>query len=250
MPGSKAPTHILDLTERRRLEDRLRELLLRLGEDGGEAERLLDALLELHEHERRRVIQDIHDDPLQLMTTTVRRLGLLRQEAPSNLREQLMELEELTRQAVARLRRVMGGPTSPALERMRLLPTLRARLHELRSRLGVGCVLQNRLRSEPPTEVRVALVRIAVEALTNVRRHAKARRVEVCLEDRGDGILLRVRDDGRGFDPDEIPRRPGHFGLRVMRERAELAGGWLSVTSARGRGTTVDCWIPVRSPTE
>lgn len=244
MSRSETSTHVLDLTERRRLEDRLRGVLRRSGEPMDEAEQLLDALVEQHEGDRRRVIRELHDDALQLLTTLGRRLGSLRQEARSDLRVELMELEDLAKQAIRRLRRIMEEPSAAGMERLRLLPTLRARLRELQAQLGVGCVLQNRLRTEPPPEARVALLRIAGEALANVRKHARARRVEICLEDRNGGIRLCVRDDGCGFDPGGA-HRPGHFGLRLMRERAELAGGSLSVGAAPGRGTTVECWLPV-----
>jgi signal transduction histidine kinase len=94
--------------------------------------------------------------------------------------------------------------------------------------------------------VRAILYRVALEALTNVRKHADARLVEVELERRGLGVAVRVRDDGRGFDlpaPD-APAGLGHIGLISMRERAEAAGGRFALTSAPGDGTTVDFWMP------
>ena len=86
--------------------------------------------------------------------------------------------------------------------------------------------------------------RIAQEALGNVRKHARAARVECSVQAVDDGILTRIADDGVGFD--SLRTRPiaGHLGLVSMRERAEMAGGWLRITSTPGTGCRVEFWIP------
>jgi signal transduction histidine kinase len=87
---------------------------------------------------------------------------------------------------------------------------------------------------------------VALEALTNVSKHARASMVEVLLERRGVGVAVRIRDNGEGFDlpaPD-APPEPGHIGLISMRERAEAAGGRFALVSEPGKGTTVDFWMP------
>ena len=88
-----------------------------------------------------------------------------------------------------------------------------------------------------PTE-RVAVYRIAQEALTNITRHAAATMVTITLSMAhcpGAVAELRIADNGRGFDPDNVP--PGHLGLSIMRERAEAIGAELVVTAAPGHGT-------------
>src|SRR5207247_7881409 len=69
----------------------------------------------------------------------------------------------------------------------------------------IVCRLDDRLRAQPQTQVRMALYRIAQEALTNVRKHSHARTVEVVLEDTSGGVLMRIADDGRGFRPNKPP---------------------------------------------
>ena len=83
------------------------------------------------------------------------------------------------------------------------------------------------------------------EALINVRKHAAAHRVEVFLENRDEGFLTRVADDGIGFVPaaQELGR-PGHLGLSALHERAEIAGGWCRIESSPGAGTIVEFWLP------
>jgi signal transduction histidine kinase len=108
--------------------------------------------------------------------------------------------------------------------------------------------LRDDLEREPPAEARVIAYRICQEALTNVRVHAGARRVEVRLEEAQGGLLVTVADDGDGFEADQVratPRR-GHLGLTSMSERATMADGWCRVDSHPGGGTTVRFWLPTK----
>jgi len=90
-------------------------------------------------------------------------------------------------------------------------------------------------------DIEQAVHRIAQEAIENVSRHAQAKRLRVHLSNNGQGATLIIEDDGRGFDPKETPS--GHFGLVGMRERAELAGGRLTIESEKGKGTKVTLTI-------
>ena len=103
------------------------------------------------------------------------------------------------------------------------------------------------MTEQPLLETRTILYRIAQELLANVRNHAQADNATVTLDERDHGYAVRVIDDGVGFVPDELEPVPGHLGLTAMQERAALAGGWLRIDSAPGKGTTVEVWIP-RAP--
>jgi signal transduction histidine kinase len=100
--------------------------------------------------------------------------------------------------------------------------------------------------------VETALFRVAQQALANVVDHARATRALVAIECAGTGVVLRVSDDGCGFDPDHV-RVLGdiaHFGLIAMRERVEALGGRLRVTTAPGQGTVVEARLPLTDPAE
>jgi signal transduction histidine kinase len=91
---------------------------------------------------------------------------------------------------------------------------------------------------------RPPIYRTVREALANVRQHARASTVTVELLDVEDGCLVRIVDDGVGYDPADVEDRPGHLGLALIRERAELAGGWYRIERSPGSGTTVEFWVP------
>jgi signal transduction histidine kinase len=101
------------------------------------------------------------------------------------------------------------------------------------------------LEREPSVKTRAILHRIAREAITNAREHSKATLVSIALEERNGGFFVKVDDDGAGFDVASTNgSSPNHLGLTSMRERAELAGGWLKLESELGLGTNVEFWLP------
>ncbi|HZP90704.1 MAG TPA: PAS domain-containing protein [Actinomycetota bacterium] len=212
---------------------------------------LLVRLLRAQEEERRRVAGEIHDDPLQKMTAMAMRLDLLRRSLtdPDQLAA-LSDVIEVTHTTIDRLRHLLFALHPSVLEEGGLAAAVRVLLDDLQREVGTEGRLRNELRAEPPNHVRTIAYRIVQEALTNVRKHARARAVEVVLEERDGGLGVVVADDGRGFDVDSTTaREPSevepHLGLASMRERAETAGGTLTLRSEPGRGTTVELWLPV-----
>jgi signal transduction histidine kinase len=104
-----------------------------------------------------------------------------------------------------------------------------------------------------PREFETILYRIAQEALTNVARHAQARRVSVLVERRPGFVLLIVEDDGRGFDAQGVsaaPASPDKLGVLGMQERVRLAGGTLSIESSPGAGAAVFARLPIEAVAE
>lgn len=219
----------------------------RLAEAEQEQASLLGDLIRAQERERARIAAGVHDDSLQVITAAMLRLQQLRRRLrdPDALAV-LAQLEATIAQAADRLRRLMFDLRPPALERAGLAAAVRDALSRLRDDAGVEVRLNDRLAAEPPLPTRLLLYRITQEALVNVGKHAAAGVVEVTLADRNGGYLVRVADDGVGTPADRrrLLPEPGHLGLVLMRERAEFAGGWFHLESARASGTTVTVWVP------
>lgn len=222
----------------------LRDTIDDLRKVDGERRRLLSGLVQAQEEERRRIAGDIHDDSVQKMTAVGMRLDTLRRRLTDEQHvEALDRLADTVRDSITSLRRLLFELRSPVLDCEGLAAALREQLDRMPQEIQAR--LDNRLVGEPSVEARAILYRIAQEALANVRKHAKAGTVDVLLDQRDGGFLVRVRDDGAGFSPQDVDgSRPGHLGLSTMRERAEVAGGWCRVQSAPGEGTTVESWVP------
>ncbi len=241
---------LYDITDRKRIEEGLKQSLVLLQRTDDERRRLLARLVEAQEDERRRIADDIHDDSIQIVTAVGLRLGALeRRIDDADLRRSVGQLRETVGSAIARLRGLLFELRPRALDLEGLAATLRIYLDQLREQGGFDASLENRLTQEPEPEVRTVLYRIAQEALINARKHAQARKVEVLLEPREGGFFVRVGDDGRGVSAEELSvPSPGHLGLSAMRERAEMMGGWWRIKGAPGSGTTVEFWLPERPP--
>jgi len=234
-----------DLTERRRVEEALRDSLDRLGKSDAERQRLFSYLVTAQEEERSRIAADVHDDSLQALAAVRMRLEMLTDVLTEEQRRRLELVERDLDAASNRLRRLLFRLRPTALDH----DTLGHALEELVTQSCEGRVaagVTDNLASSPVAGAKVVVYRIVQEAVANVLKHAHAGRVEVHLDDHDGGVLVTVRDDGIGFDYEQARRSqlPGHLGLSTMRERAEVAGGWLSVDTAPGKGTVVGFWVP------
>jgi signal transduction histidine kinase len=242
---------VRDITERKRTEAELQENVTVLRQAMRERQLLLSRVQGAHEEERRRIAGDIHDDSIQVMAAAAMRLSMLRRRlGEDGPVEAVAQIEDIVQQAIERLRHLLFELRPAALDREGLSAALRMYLGVMQDETGIGFHLTDALAEEPGMDVRAALYRIAQEALSNVRKHANARNVNVTVEERDRGIVVRIQDDGDGFDPSLADRvAPGHLGLPAMRERTEALGGWCSVDSVPGYGTTVELWVPVAPTT-
>jgi len=203
---------------------------------------LLARVVDAQEDERRRIAVDVHDDPLQAVTALGLRLELLKPHVDPEGAELLAKLGATVERAQTSLRTLLFELRPPSLDREGLAAAIRDDLRSNADSFGSE-VVDDMSGGDPPPQQRIVLYRIAREALVNVAKHAKASKVWVHLRDLEGGILLRVEDDGTGLAAgcDEGLR----FGVSTMRERAELAGGWLRLSPRPEGGTMVECWIPV-----
>jgi signal transduction histidine kinase len=234
------------------LESRARQDLL---------DRLVDAQAELAEEqhrtgalaERTRLSREIHDSVGQGLSS----INLLLQAAEQDWDEHLERSRDLVRTAAStaregldEVRRVVRD-LAPADLATSDAGALLAVLERAAAQSGLVVPVEVRVDGEPvtvPADVAAALVRTARGALANVREHAAAGRVVLTVTYHPDEVVLDVRDDGRGFDPDRV--RPGGVrgrGLAGIRERAAAIGGRAYVESSPGEGTTVSVHLPLGS---
>jgi signal transduction histidine kinase len=205
--------------------------------------RALDHLLHVQDNERRGLAMDLHDDALPALGAIGLQLELAREQCRDpDTSERLGRAESELRATSLRLRHLMFDLVPEALDREGLGGVLRHRLEQMRGLTGIDYELVDRVGTGPSPQAAAVLYRIAVEALRNVARHAHASRVRVELQSTDGRVEVTVADDGVGFRPS--PPRRGHFGLSIMTERAELAGGAISIDSRPGAGSTLVFWIP------
>lgn len=209
---------------------------------------LLHHLHEAQEAERQRIAADIHDDTVQVMAAVNIRLQSLRRVldpvVPPERRADLEALDGSVREATARLRRLLVELDQPTVEADDVRGALAAAVEAATSAGGPATRLEVEVEAEPTPIVARAVVRIAHEALTNVRKHASAQNVTVRLDQAAGEYVLRVVDDGLGMSPGADRRGTMHRGLRGMVERAESVGGNVVVTDRAGGGVVVEARVP------
>jgi len=190
--------------------------------------------------ERQRLAQELHDAVNQSLFSA----GLIAEVLPrlwekdaDEGRRSLEDLRRLTRGALAEMRMLLAELRPSALTDTDLGDLLRLLGNALAGRMNIPVAVTVAGEGALPTEVQVALYHLCQEGLNNIAKHAGASRVEIHLQHEAGAVEVRLRDDGRGFDPEHTP--PGHYGLSMMRERAEAVGAVLSVTSRPGHGTEI-----------
>jgi two-component system, NarL family, sensor histidine kinase UhpB len=201
-------------------------------------------VLGAQEGERLRIARELHDEVGQQLTALLLQLASARRAAGPGLEPTLGEAHALARESLEDVRRVARELRPEALDDLGLVSALAALCERLDEQAGLK-VDQDLQPVLPPLapEEELVVYRVAQEALTNVLRHAGRDKAELELRASGGELVLDVRDDGRGFDPDGVAGN----GLVGMRERALLVGGRLVVRSRPGRGTMVRLALPLDS---
>jgi len=199
-------------------------------------------------HERERLARDLHDSlghSLVTLTVQLEAAQRLVTTDPGRAGTLLTDMQKLTRSSMEDLRRSLANLRATGLGDRPLTEALQALCGDARQRSGTGveCELAEGTNRLPP-RVSEVIWRVAQEALTNAEKHAHARRVLVRLNLPPREVLLEVRDDGVGLSPD-AESKPGHYGLRGLRERVEGLGGTFTMTPSENKGTLIAARIPL-----
>lgn len=216
------------------------------------ASQALERSIAASERERARWARELHDETLQelaglrLLLAATRRSDDL-----EKVRAALADGLERIDAGIQNLRAIITDLRPAALDQLGVQAALEALAGRVEAQTGVTIALDVGLAHESghvgerhAEDLEETIYRVVQESLTNVAKHAQATRVDVAVRDTDDGLVtITVRDDGRGFDPEQ---GTAGFGLAGMQERVALASGTLTVDSRPGEGTTIDIALPVR----
>ncbi len=220
-------------------------------EEHTDSRHIISQVIQAQEAERLRVSRQIHDGPAQTMTNLVLRAEIcerLLDIDPARARAELSGLKSVVNTTLQETRRFIFDLRPMILDDLGLEPTLRRYVQQFtdKHRLEVG-VTTNGLTGRLPNELEVAIFRIVQEALENVARHAHAGHAQVNIDHSNDTITVTIEDDGVGFNMDDPKLAdPRLRGLATMRQRVEMLGGRLTITSTPGRGTRIITNLPAQ----
>jgi two-component system sensor histidine kinase UhpB len=225
----------IDITQRAQHEKEIRGITRRLWS--------------LLEEDRRRIARELHDEVGQTVTALKLELDLARMDDdPATLKRRLDHARSLAGSVVEELRRVAHDLRPSALEDLGLSTAVKALVDRFRSTSQVAATLK--MPPELPSldrDFETAIYRFVQEALTNVSRHAGARKVLVEVEQDADRLRVLVEDDGRGFVLQDALSGT-RLGLAGMLERARVLGGSLTIDSTAGNGTRLNLALPMAAP--
>jgi signal transduction histidine kinase len=201
--------------------------------------------------ERQRLARELHDSVSQVLYSialNTASAAALRASDPKRAAALEHDVHELAGVGLAEMRALIFELRPESLEREGLVSALHKQADAAQARHGIAVRVSAVDEPEVPLAAKEALYRIAQEALQNVAKHAEAHSVELALEQIGSEVILRIEDDGRGFDP--ARSFPGHLGLHSMRERMAGVGGALEIQSSLGRGTSIRARLPLVAAVE
>lgn len=209
---------------------------------------------EAREEERRRIAVDLHDGPIQQLANLILRLDMARKAIPADAEEaraEIASLHQFAKSTLHDMRRFMFELRPSSLEEFSLLPVLRQYVQDYRAQYQIPVEIQlSDSDWSLGRDIEVNLFRIIQEALTNVRKHANASRVDVILSREDPLVKVTVRDNGQGFDVSSTRTRAQHekrMGLASMEDRARALNGAFRIESRKGH-TEVRITVPLVDP--
>jgi two-component system sensor histidine kinase DegS len=212
---------------------------------------LAPKIIQAQEEERRRIAREIHDGPAQSMANVVLRTEVcekLIEIDQGAVQKELLELREMVKRSLQDVRRIIFDLRPMALDDLGLIPAISRYLETLKERFDLDIEMyysgtQQRLDST----IEVAIYRVIQEALQNILKHAQASHAKVSLENQNERLVVEVTDNGKGFNAEECLNnpKPDSYGLLGMKERLEILGGQLYITSKQGEGTKILAIMPL-----
>ena len=212
-------------------------------------------ILSAQEEERKRISRDLHDVVAQMLNGINLRLAELRKETATSsagLDRKISRTQRLVEESVDNVHRFARQLRPAMLDDLGLIPAMEAFAKSFARDTGIRVMLDTTTKLEELNGAkRTALFRVVQEALTNVVRHARAKRVDISLQLRGETVHMRIKDNGKSFDVHKVMHsgKVRHVGLLGMKERVDMIGGAFEIESSPGKGTTIHVAIPFKNGT-
>jgi len=238
------------ITEIRRLQAELIHMARQVKAAQQSLHSYIGAITARQEEERRRLSRELHDDTIQSLIALKQRVQLAQLATKNGSSEgSLSEVVSLTEQAIENVRRQTRALRPIYLEDLGLVTALEMLSRETSLAANISVEFQHKgdeIRLDPAIEL--AFYRMAQELLSNISRHAQAKKATLHISFTSQAVTIQVTDNGQGF---EVPKSPsefapgGHFGLLGLHERAELIGAELEIQSNPGLGSQVTVTLPI-----
>lgn len=230
----------IDISDRKRAEEDL-------AKSYTEIRRLSEYLQNIREEERKHIAREIHDELGQQITVLKMDASWLNKKlknADESVKNKLNDLIELMDSTVKTVRRISSELRPSLLDDMGLIPAMEWYLKDFGKRIAIKTNFSiPKEELNLPDEARTGLFRIFQESLTNIARHSKAKKVDVSLQVVHGNIVMAIKDDGDGFDPESVKSKKT-LGILGMKERSFMMGGTYEVKSKPGKGTRVMITVP------
>ncbi|WP_427338928.1 sensor histidine kinase [Caloranaerobacter sp. DY30410] len=210
-------------------------------------------ILKAQEEERQRVARDIHDGPAQSLANVVIKTEICERLLDidvNKVRDELKNLKNIVRESLKDIRKIIYDLRPMSIDDLGFIPTIKRYGYNFSEETGINVeVFVIGQFKSMESIVEITLFRIIQEALNNIKKHSKAKNVQIKIETTLNNINIAVKDDGIGFDVEkklkETNIAEGGFGILGMRERVELLNGELEIISSIGRGTSIIFKIPI-----
>jgi PAS domain S-box-containing protein len=235
----------VDITESKLMEEALRN-------NKKDLENLAGRLISVQEEELRRLSRELHDDLTQSLAVLAIEAGKLelqmnKMEQPQvNPAQKISEIKEQLIKVSEDVHRISRQLHPRILDDLGLIRAIESECAAFGQRENIEITFTKDAVPEMfPEGVPLCLYRIVQEGLNNITNHSGAKKCEILLKEEDESICLTVKDEGVGFDPDEVRNKPG-LGLASMRERVQLVKGNLTIETKSGKGTTIQVSMPLK----
>jgi two-component system sensor histidine kinase UhpB len=235
-----------------RLAKTLDSLIHQLEQRNVQLRALSERAINAQEEERQRIARSLHDDTGQAISTILFKLESLETQLPQGDRcaEELSKTRDLASATLKELKKIISDLRPSVLDDLGLVPAIRWYARSNLESAGISLDFQApESIDQIPPEITTTLFRISQEAINNIVKHSQAKKVNICLLQENDRIIVRIDDHGIGFIPaknGQATASPQHWGLTGIKERVELVGGEVEISSAPGKGTQIHVSVPAR----